>query len=302
MRSPYGDVVISKKDIKDMDHFYGGRRVAWKEDKRRFYQGEAVLTDIFLDPTAFPLPANTFYISGLSIGYSFTDKMMIRSKFGNDFMGDLNIHPIFQFYHRQTGSSEVAAAVGAMLYNHHPMLGVVNHYASNILDSTGLLPLDESVEVPMTDVFAERNSFYWEAYIVFSSRRSMSSGRGKMGWHVGLRTNSLALSQPGLENGYTWKDGFIPFRAWGGFDYDLSKRLKLRMEIWADNGHRFRSITEAFDDYLTDDTPFIFDARGGDYRMVDFDFGFLYAFKETFRVGVHFQEPYLSLYWEFYEL
>ncbi len=302
LRSLYGDVVISKKDIKDMDHYYGGRRVAWKEEKKRFYQGEAALTDIFLDPTAFPLPANTFYISGLSIGYSFTDRLMIRSSFGNDFMGDLNMHPVYQFYHRQTGSSEVAAAFGVKMYNHHPMQGLVNRYASNIKNDSSGVMLNELDDVPTVAVFPDRNNFYWETYIVLSSRQSLSSGRGKMGWHIGLRTNSLALDKPELNTGYSWEDGFIPFRAWGGFDYDLSKRLKLIMEVWADNGHRFRTLPDAAKDYFSDDTPFIFDAKGGDYRMVDFDFGFLYAIKETFRVGVHFQEPYLAFYWEFYEL
>ena len=94
----------------------------------------------------------------------------------------------------------------------------------------------------------------------------------------------------------------IPFRAWAAFEYDLSKRLKLMMNIWADNGHKFRNITQTFEDYIEDSTPFVLDSPKGDYRMVDFDFGFLYAVGETFRIGIHFQEPYLLLYWEFYEL
>ena len=72
--------------------------------------------------------------------------------------------------------------------------------------------------------------------------------------------------------------------------------------MWADNGHRFRTFNEALEDYVGDSTPFILDATGGEYRMVDFDFGFLYAVNETFRLGIHFQEPYLVFYWEFFEL
>ena len=304
LRSSYGDVVISKRDIKDMDRYYGGRRVPWAEEKRRFFQGEEVLTDVMMDPTAFPLTANTFYLSGLSIGYGFTDRFMVRSLFGNDLLGDLNLHPILQIYHRRTGATEVAVALGAHLYNHHPMRSVASKYANHIvaqgdqdrrLSDTGL-----AIEQVMPDV----KSLYWEAYVVMSSRRSLATGRGKLGWHIGLRTNSLILSKPALaaDSGFVWDKSFIPYRAWGAFEYDLSKRLKLLMEIWADNGHRFQTFSTAAQDYFADDTPFVFDAPGGDYRPVDFDFGLLYALKDNFRIGIHFQQPYLLFYWEFRDL
>ncbi|UCH63230.1 MAG: hypothetical protein JSU77_01910 [Fidelibacterota bacterium] len=304
LRSPYGDVVISKKDIKDMDRYHGGRRVPWAEEKKTFYRGEAVLSDVMMDPTAFPLPANTFYLSGLSLGYGFTDRFMVRSSFGSDFMGDLNLHPLIQFYHRETGVSEVGAALGFHMFNHHPMQSVVAKYAQYVINDT----LNKSINasgVDVSEVLAGGSQqFYWETYLVLSSRRSLASGRGKLGWHVGVKTNSLLLSRPALKTAYSWdmKKMVFPFRAWAAFEYDLSKRLKLMMNMWADNGHKFRDITQTFEDYIGDGSPFVMDSPDGDYRMVDFDFGFLYAFGETFRLGIHFQEPYLLLYWEFYEL
>ena len=93
LRSNYGDVNINKKDIKKMDRYHGGKLIPWVENKKEFYQGEAQLTSVFLDPTAFPLDANTFYISGLSIGYGFTDRFMVTTKFGSNFQGDLNLRP-----------------------------------------------------------------------------------------------------------------------------------------------------------------------------------------------------------------
>ncbi|MCF7827094.1 MAG: hypothetical protein K9N29_10655, partial [Candidatus Marinimicrobia bacterium] len=121
IRSKYGDVVINKKDIKDMDRFHGGKRVAWAEEKKTFYQGEAVLTDIFMDPTAFPLPAHTFYVSGLSLGYGFTERFMLRTQFGSNFTGDLNLQGHWRFYHRPTAAKESAAAVGMNLHRNYPM-------------------------------------------------------------------------------------------------------------------------------------------------------------------------------------
>ena len=303
LRSPYGDVVISKKDIKDMDRYHGGERIPWAEEKKTFYRGEAALPYVFTDHTAFPLPANTFYISGLSLGYGFTDRFMVFSGFGSDFMGDLNLHPVLQFYHRETGVSEVGAALGFHMFNHHPMQTLVAKYAQYVINDTLQKSLNDT-EADVSEVLTGKTQqFYWEAYLVLSSRRSLATGRGKLGWHLGVKTNSLILSQPTLKTGYSWdmRKMVIPFRAWAAFEYDLSKRLKLMMNLWADNGHKYRTPFQTWQDY-TDGTPFVLDSPKGDYRMVDFDFGFLYAFGETFRLGIHFQEPYLLLYWEFYEL
>ncbi|MFB0515757.1 MAG: hypothetical protein ACETWG_04025 [Candidatus Neomarinimicrobiota bacterium] len=304
LRSPYGDVVVSKKDIKDMDRYHGGRKVPWAEEKKTFYRGEAVLTDVLMDPTAFPLPANTVYLSGLSLGYAFTDRFMVRSSFGSDFMGDLNLHPLFQFYKRETGVSEVGAAIGLHMFNHHPMQTLVAKYAQYVVNDTLNSSLNE-IGLDVSEVMPDQSQkFYWETYLVLSSRRSLATGRGKMGWHLGFKTNSLILSQPELVAGWSWdkKNMVLPFRAWLAFEYDLSKRLKLQMKMWADNGHKFRTVNQTVKDYMYDETPFVLDSPKGDYRTVDFDFGFLYAFGETFRLGIHFQEPYLLLYWEFYEL
>ena len=305
LRSDYGDVVVSKRDIREMDRYHGGKLSPWTEEKKTFYSGEAMLTDIFMDPTAFPLAANTFYISGLSLGYGFTERFMVRTSFGNDFQGDLNVHPILRFYHRQTGTREVAAATGVRMFNHHDMASVYSKYAQFIQDPDRGDSSVADLGVPLGQaVDLGKKKFYWEWYLVLSSRRSLPSGRGKVGWHVGLKTNSLALSKPTMKEKYKWdaKKFIFPYRAWAAFDYDLSKKLKLMAEMWADNGHMFRTIDKAWKDYASDDTPFILDSTTGDYRPVDFDFGFLYAMSESFRVGIHFQEPYLIFYWEFYEL
>ena len=46
---------------------------------------------------------------------------------------------------------------------------------------------------------------------------------------------------------------------------------------------------------------FSLDSPGGEVSMIDFDFGILYAVNESFRVGLHFQQPYIDFYWEFFE-
>jgi len=311
IRSKYGDVVINKKDIKEMDRFHGGERVAWAEEKKTFYQGEAVLTDIFMDPTAFPLPANTFYISGLSLGYGFTDRFMLRTKFGSNFSGDLNIQAHWRFYHRPTAAKESAAAVGVSLHRNYPMSNLVARYSQFVeVDPVSKATLNDSEGLGTAYVMDDPDAvgIYGELYYVMSYRRTMESGRGKVGAHFGARTNTFPFLKDNLLNqdsSFQWLDNgefALPFRLFAGFEYDLSKNMKFLAEVWVDNGNKYRTFSESWDDYFGDDTNFVLDGTDGKYSMLDFDFGFLYAMSETFRVGIHFQQPYLVFYWEFYEL
>lgn len=310
IRSKYGDVVIDKKDIKDMDRFHGGKRVPWAEEKKTFYQGEAVLTDIFMDPTAFPLPANTFYISGLSLGYGFTDQFMLRTKFGSNFSGDLNLEAHWRFRYRSTAAKESASAVGLSLHRNYPMKNLVAQYSQFVEVNPGVT-LNDQKHMIVDRVMKDPNAvgIYSELYFVHSFRQTMENGRGKIGAHWGVKTNSFPLIKNDLLNpdsaNFQWTGGSefaIPFRLFAGFEYDLSKNMKFLAEVWMDNGNKYRTFSETWDDYFMDSTHFVLDGAGGTYSIFDFDFGFLYAMSETFRVGIHFQQPYLVFYWEFYEL
>ena len=58
----------------------------------------------------------------------------------------------------------------------------------------------------------------------------------------------------------------------------------------------------ARDYFGIDDTAmFSIDSPRGSPSLIDFDFGIQYAVSETFRFGIHFQQPYLDFYWEFFE-
>ena len=309
IRSKYGDVIINKKDIKDMDRYHGGKRVAWAEEKKTFYQGEAVLTDIFMDPTAFPLPPHTFYISGLSLGYGFTERFMLRTKFGSNFSGDLNLQAHWRFYHRPTAAKESAAALGMSLHRNYPMKNLIARY-SQFVDMGNGSTLNDNADLTVDYVMADPEAvgIYAELYFVQSYRRTMESGRGKVGAHFGARTNSFPMLKGELlkaDTAFAWSDKgefAIPFRLFAGFEYDLSKNMKFLAEVWADNGNKYRSFSDSWDDYFGDDSRFVLDGAGGKYSMLDFDFGFLYAVNESFRLGIHFQQPYLVFYWELYEL
>jgi hypothetical protein len=316
LRSKYGDVAVSKKDIQDMNRYHGGKLVPWAEEKKTFYRGDVVLTDIFFDPTAFPLDPNTLYISALSLGYGFTDNFMVRTSFGNNFSGDLNLQPLFQLYSKRTGTNRMAAAIGVDMYSHHDMTAVIAKYARYIKENTTGKSINEISSIPqpsapdkpfsISDALAQsyKSTFYSEIYFVLSQRWSLESGRGEMGYHVGFRTNTLPFYRKAvLADGFDWTNdaiGKVPFRFWAAFEYDLTKNLKLAANVWADNGYRYRKLDEVMKDYFKE-TPFILDGLEGEYRTVDFDFGLLYAVNNSLRIGIHFKDPYLELFWRILE-
>tara|TARA_B100001250_G_C19811978_1_gene796154 strand:+ start:2449 stop:3927 length:1479 start_codon:yes stop_codon:yes gene_type:complete len=324
IRTSFGDAVVQKKDIQSMKRYHGGILDRQSEEKRKFYQSEAQLLSVFLDPTAFPLKGNTFYASGLSIGYGLTDRFMITTKFGSAFNNDLNLHPRMRFYHRKSAEKEVAAAWGLGIHRKYPNKSVIGKYshAINITDSiTGVVtPLnkmtreyldDDDDALTIEDIVLQENGrgLYAEAFLVFSSRRVNPTGRGKIGWSVGAKVSNAFVNRDEIikkevtasGDAISWSDDgkySLPFRTWLSLEYDLRKDLKFVGSAWVDNGYKTMSFGDTMDDY-TDN--FSLDSPGGEESMIDFDFGVLYAVNESFRIGVHFQQPYLDFYWEFFE-
>ena len=311
IRTSFGDAVVQKKDIQSMKRYHGGILDRQSEERRKFYQSEAQLLNVFMDPTAFPLTGNTFYASGLSIGYGLTDRFMITTKFGSDFNNDLNLHPRMRFYHRKSAEKEVAASWGVGLHRKYPSKSVIGKYshAIDITDTTGTTtPLNEG-DLTIDDVALEENGrrLYAEVFLVFSSRRVNPTGRGKIGWSMGAKVSNAFVNRDDIINKVAGKDTIswsedgkysVPFRTWLSLEYDLRKDLKFVGSAWVDNGYKTMSFSDTWEDYSGD---FTLDALGGEVSMIDFDFGILYAVNESFRIGLHFQQPYLDFYWEFFE-
>jgi len=320
IRTSFGDAVVQKKDIQSMKRYHGGILDRQSEERRKFYQSEAQLLSVFMDPTAFPLTGNTFYVSGLSVGYGLTDRFMVTTKFGSDFNNDLNLHPRMRFYHRKSAEKEVAAAWGLGIHRKYPSKSVIGKYshAINITDSDGTTPLNEMTKdkvgdddgLTIDDVALEDDGrrLYAEAFLVFSSRRVNPTGRGKIGWTLGAKVSNAFVGRNDIINKVTaggdaisWSESSkysVPFRTWMSLEYDLRKDLKFVGSAWVDNGYKTMAFVDTFDDY-TDN--FALDSPGGEVSMIDFDFGILYAVNDNFRVGLHFQQPYIDFYWEFFE-
>jgi hypothetical protein len=318
LRTNYGDAVVQKRDIRSMKRYHGGVLDRKTEERRKFYQGEAQLISVFMDPTAFPLAGNTFYLSGLSIGYGLTDRFMITTKFGSNFSGDLNLHPRMRFYHKKSAEKEVAATWGLGLHRAYSVNSIVGKYSHAVNVTTAddsVFALNET-EYDVADVVKNDldDILYAEAYVVFSSRRVNTTGRGKVGWSAGAKVSNAFVGRDewlktqinDSTTSVNWSDevGYkLPFRCWVSLEYDLRKNLKFVGSAWVDNGFKTMDLDQTIDDYFGEDgTPsFSLDSPRGKVSMIDFDFGVLYALNENFRVGVHFQQPYIDFYWEFFE-
>ena len=342
IRSKYGDVEIPKKEIKKMDRYHGGKLIPWVENKKKFHSGEEELISVFFDNNAFVLEPNTFFLSGMSVGYGFTDRFMITTQFGSNFNGDLNLHPKMRFWHKKTSKQEKALAWGLGLHRAYPTRKLISKYShawyvnddknqtlnmsicsddydEDYNDSSLRCISTESLDNSFISIDDQRRIFV-SGYLVYSSRRKNPTGRGKVGWSVGLASNNMTLLKndsytctsncPIDKNGNTinkinYKDDLefmLPFRLFSTFEYDLQKKLKFVAAMWIDNSSRSVDFNDVIDDYFDSGDSFSFDFMGGTYNLFDFDFGFQYAINDNFRLGLHFQQPYIDIYWEFFEL
>ena len=324
IRTPFGDAIIQKRDVQNMKRYHGGILDKKSDERRQFYQSEAQLIGVFTDPTAFPLMGNTFYISGLSVGYGLTDRFMLTTKFGSAFDEDLNVHARLRFYHKKSASKEVAASWGLGLHRGYPSKDILNKYSHAIkyTDPAGdelFFHEQNTWKIDNISNITKDNdrSFYAETYFVFSSRRVNPTGRGKVGWTLGTKISNAFVdrnnilideiaSNDSLPHTFSWsQDGKykVPFRTWVSIEYDLRKDLKFVSSAWLDNGWKAMPFNETASDYFGFDgsDPFKIESDEGKPRLIDFDFGILYAVNENFRFGVHFQQPYLDIYWEFFE-
>ncbi len=324
IRTPFGDAIVQKRDIQNMKRYHGGILDKKSDERRTFYQSEAQLIGIFRDPTAFPLMGNTFYVSGLSIGYGLTDRFMITTAFGANFSGDLNLHPRMRFYHKKSATKEVAAAYGFGLHRKYSSSNIIGKYSHAI---TLIKPNGNSInfndqnyieidgDYPILNSNNERG-IYAEAYLVFSSRRTNPTGRGKVGWTLGTKISNAFVGRDKIINkSITTSQGVyqakwnesakynIPFRTWLAIEYDLRKDLKFVASSWIDNGYKTMALEQTIDDYFGNDgsPSFSIDSPKGEASLIDFDFGILYAVNDNFRFGIHFQQPYIDIYWEFFE-
>jgi len=292
VKAQFGEVFISRDkieriDFKSMGRVRGQFSRPGQVERGRWYYGNERLIDIYFDPTGYVLENNVLYLSGLSWGYGLSEKVHITSKWGGYFFGDLNFRPKFMLFKTGDLKSEKSMSVGF----HYHMRGLpdkrelkeVQDYdidwdaTYNSSDTTWYernewvrvgTKLDE--EGYYDDNPLEGGEMWWEVFGAFTVSNLKASGQGRINHTVGASVSSY----PGYD--------LMP-RAYYAVSADARRSLKLIFEVF-------------YDPYWTSMLEFAEEKHISD---IDFDFGFIYAYNEKFRIGIHFQRPFIAFYYKF---
>ena len=287
VKAQFGEVFVShdkieRIDFKSMGRARGQFSRPGQVERGRWYYGDERLIDIYFDPTGYVLEDNVLYLSGLSWGYGLSEKVHITSKWGGYFFGDLNFRPKFMLFKSGDLKSEKAMSVGF----HYHMRGLPNKYELkdsenydinwNSGDTTWYGNQEEWVRVGSkeedgyydSDPFGEE--MWWEFFGAYTVSNLKESGQGRINHTVGASLTSY----PGYN--------LMP-RAYYAVSADARRRLKLIFEVF-------------WDPYWTNMLEFNDNLNISD---IDFDFGFIYAYSEQFRIGIHFQRPFIAFYYKF---
>ena len=294
VKAKFGEVFIARDKIERIDFKSMGRARGQfsrpgQVERGRWYYGNERLIDIYFDPTGYTLEENVLYLSGLSWGYGVSEKFQITSKWGGYFFGDLNFRPKFMIFKTGDLKSEKSMSVGF----HYHMRGLpdkrelkeVQDYSTDWdettqdwTDTTWHENRNEWVRVGTKldeegyydDNPLEGGEMWWEVFGAFTVSNLKESGQGRINHTVG----ASATSYPGYD--------LMP-RAYYAVSADARRNLKLLFEVF-------------YDPYWTSMLEFAEEKHISD---IDFDFGFIYAYNEKFRIGIHFQRPFIAFYYKF---
>jgi hypothetical protein len=304
-----------------------------------FALGEERLIDTFFDPRGEVLEDGTLYLSGLSFAFGVSEKLQVSSRWADYFWGNFNIRPKYQIFKKGNWERESALAVGGHFHTYWQpdkltwqtgeavITNVIGSYTSEgdittyeTLNYGGYFPMgatvkgnsiethtdtdcydddcgeDEKLKINETDNLDYMFEFF-TAYTLSKARKGM---KGRISSTIG------ALVQVPL--GY---DEYT-YRLFGSLDIDVTPQLKIIGEAFYDPF--FLDINNR----TSSDDCFLFDCLASDHwtyktdpdekitkdqfetiRPIHFDFGFMYAVNEHFRIGIHNQPYILAFYWKF---
>ena len=292
VKAQFGEVFVSREkieriDFKSMGRARGQLSRPGQTERGRWYYGNERLIDIYFDPTGYVLEENVLYLSGLSWGYGLSEKVHITSKWGGYFGGDLNFRPKFMLFKTGDLKSEKSMSVGF----HYHMRGLPDkrELKERLYDSyddeesdkewvrigSEVIEDDWNGDGVIDERYYDENPFesremWWEVFGAYTVSNLKASGQGRINHTVG----ASATLYPG--------DDLMP-RAYYAVSADARRSLKLLFEVFYDP--YWTSMLEVWEDENISD--------------IDFDFGFIYAYSEQFRVGIHFQRPFIAFYYKF---
>ena len=296
-----------------------------------FALGEEKLIDTFFDPTANVLEEGTLYLSGLSFAFGLSEKLQISSRWSDYYWGNFNIRPKYQIFKKGNWEKESALAIGGHFHTYwrpdkiewrSGTTTVCSEYSddSNYYNAGddcepveknygGYFPMGATIEGVM-DYWSDKElevtkteelDFMFEFFTAYTFSKARKGMKGRISSTVG------ALVQVPL-NHYVY-----PYRLFGSLDLDITPQLKIIGEAFYDPFYLdINNRTEPNDCFfigclakenyiykLGDAKVTEEDDKFKPIRPIHFDFGFMYAVNEHFRIGIHNQPYILAFYWKF---
>lgn len=265
LKTSFGSVTLDSQNIERTTE--QGVELPGTEGKEEFNYSQSRLVDVFFDPTGYTLEKGSIYLSGLSWGVGLSDKIDISSSYWRYFIADLNIRPKFKIYSSGNIESEQALAVGFHLHAAGPTL---KRKYTTYYSSYSYLPTPELIkEWKMVGDF--NDYFLWtEVFAAYTISKLKSDNRGRIASHFGV---SMIFH----------KAEAMP-RFWIAVENDITEKFKVLGQVY-------------FDQYQPSYRESINNTNSK--NPLDLDFGFVYAFSNNFRVGIHYQPYVILFYYEF---
>ncbi len=304
-----------------------------------FALGEERLIDTFFDPRADVLEEGTLYLSGLSFAFGVSEKLQVSSRWADYFWGNFNIRPKYQIFKNGNWERESALAVGGHFHTYwqpdkltwqsgEAAVATVERIWENgdytettsydTLNYGGYFPMGATVKGNKIDVDSDcydcdeeeklsinetdNLDFMFEFFTAYTFSKARKGMKGRISSTIG------ALVQVPL--GY---DEY-PYRLFGSLDIDVTPQLKIIGEAFYDpffldiNNRTSSDDCFLFDCLVSDhwtykvsdnETDKITEDQFETIRPIHFDFGFMYAVNEHFRIGIHNQPYIVAFYWKF---
>lgn len=264
LKTAFGVVTIDQSNV-DRTSESGAFVPGTMKDEEFLYADERLI-DVFFDPTGYTMEKGAIYFSGLSWGVALTENIDVSSSYWRYFLSDLNIRPKFRLYKAGSIESEQSFAVGFHLHT----AGQTGKM--RFVDVTEPVYSWNSTTYRTVKRWEEvgnpSDSRVWtELFAAFTNSDLKSDKQGRVSYHVGA---SLILHP----------DETMP-RAWIAVDNDITSKFKIIGQIYFDP---YQPSYRQMGDNQSNKSPF------------DLDFGFVYAYDENLRFGIHYQ-PYVILFY-----
>ena len=301
-----------------------------------FALGDEQLIDLFFDPTGYTLEKGALYLSGFSFGFGVTDKIQITSKWVGFFGGNMNFRPKIKLYEKGNWEEQHAFSIGthihsrwkSNLYEWKEGIGekiifngedvgcaekggygscwkqtappdtlaewggyynfgqeieslvynLPDNYDPNAVDTVYLIePYIEN------DYFEENYFSMMELFSAYTYSKARNGLRGRISHTLGGNVKIINHNK---------KIHYFP-RIYYGLDIDINSKLKMISELFYDPSYLESWKREEYDNNENAEN-----IEKSEWSPIHVDFGFMYALNESFRFGIHFQQPFIAIYWK----